>query len=90
VPQPSRSELESRRYELLRRLNRYTGGKVSEVSLHDNRRVILSVRPGRASAVAPLQLRIHRSFVEASARSARPLPSSSEPQRQRQHEAARA
>ena len=65
VPPLSRAEVEARRYELLRRLNRYIGGKVSEVSLHDNRRVILSVRAGRTSAVAPLRLRIHRSFIEA-------------------------
>lgn len=61
----SAAEAEARRFELLRRLNRFAGGKVSAVSLHDNRRVILSVRAERTGTLAPLQLRIHRSFIEA-------------------------
>jgi hypothetical protein len=61
----SAAEAEARRFELLRRLNRFAGGKVSDVSLHDNRRVILSVRAERTGTLAPLQLRIHRSFIEA-------------------------
>jgi len=48
---------------LLRRLSRLTKGRLSSLSLTDNRRTILSVkhaRPGEA-----LALRIHRSFTEA-------------------------
>lgn len=61
----SAADAEARRRELLRRLNRFAGGKVSDVSLHDNRRVILTVRAERSGLLAPLQLRIHRSFIEA-------------------------
>ncbi|HXO22504.1 MAG TPA: hypothetical protein VOA87_21495 [Thermoanaerobaculia bacterium] len=49
---------------LLRRLNRLTGGRLRSLALTDNRRTILSVRPGRGEA-APIALRIHRSFSDA-------------------------
>jgi predicted metal-dependent hydrolase len=59
--------------ELLRRLNRLSGGRIRSVSLTDNRRTILSVKPGRktqrlgpSSGELPLELRIHRAFVSAS------------------------
>jgi predicted metal-dependent hydrolase len=68
APQPRRSrraEGEARKLDLLRRLNRFADGKVSDVSLHDNRRVILSVRADRGGTLAPLRIRIHRSFVAA-------------------------
>jgi hypothetical protein len=57
--------------ELFRRLSVLTGGRVRSLSLTDNRRTILSVRPvpRQASLVpglrAPLHLRIHRSFAAA-------------------------
>src|SRR5947199_2991090 len=53
------------RFDLLRRLNRLTGGRLRSLELTDNRRTILSVRSGRVSNRAPLELRIHRSFTEA-------------------------
>jgi predicted metal-dependent hydrolase len=52
------------RLELLRRLNRYAAGRLRDLKLTDNRRTILSVRP--ATDRARLELRIHRSFLEAS------------------------
>jgi predicted metal-dependent hydrolase len=54
---------ESIRLELLRRLNRYAAGRLRDLKLTDNRRTILSVRP--ATDRARLELRIHRSFLEA-------------------------
>jgi hypothetical protein len=51
------------RLELLRRLNRYAAGRLRDLKLTDNRRTILSVRP--ATDRARLELRIHRSFLEA-------------------------
>src|SRR3954467_927974 len=53
------------RFHLLRQLNRLTGGRLRSLELTDNRRTILSVRAGRVSNRAPLELRIHRSFTEA-------------------------
>ena len=58
------------RTDLFRRLNRLTHGRLRSLALTDNRRTILSVRPGRARAFghpggAPLDLRIHRSFLAA-------------------------
>lgn len=57
------SNPDSIRLELLRRLNRYAAGRLRDLKLTDNRRTILSVRP--ATDRARLQLRIHRSFLEA-------------------------
>src|SRR6476659_8381805 len=53
------------RFDLLRRLNRLTGGRLRSLELTDNRRTILSVRSDRVINRAPLELRIHRSFTEA-------------------------
>lgn len=58
VPNPDATRL-----ELLRRLNRYAAGRLRDLKLTDNRRTILSVRP--ATDRARLELRIHRSFLEA-------------------------
>jgi SprT-like family protein len=60
VPSP-----EAPRLELLRRLNRYAAGRLRSLTLTDNRRTILSVRPAPAAERARLELRIHRSFLEA-------------------------
>ncbi len=60
--------------ELFRRLSRLTGGRLRTLSLTDNRRTILSVRPAPATArpappaptsPAPIHLRIHHSFAGA-------------------------
>jgi hypothetical protein len=57
--------------ELFRRLSRLTGGRLRSLSLTDNRRTILSVRPvPREAALAqglrvPIHLRIHHSFAAA-------------------------
>jgi hypothetical protein len=57
--------------ELFRRLSRLTGGRLRSLSLTDNRRTILSVKPalrGAPPAAAlrmPIHLRIHRSFALA-------------------------
>jgi hypothetical protein len=57
--------------ELFRRLSRLTGGRLRTLSLTDNRRTILSVRPAPAAArpvpapAAPIHLRIHHSFAGA-------------------------
>lgn len=53
------------RFDLLRRLNRLTGGRLRSLELTDNRRTILTVRSDRVTNRAPLELRIHRSFTEA-------------------------
>ncbi|HET9228687.1 MAG TPA: hypothetical protein VFR31_18555 [Thermoanaerobaculia bacterium] len=53
------------RLELLRRLNRLSAGKLRSLTLTDNRRTILTVRPAPAADRARLELRIHHSFVEA-------------------------
>ena len=61
VPVPSAAP----RFDLLRRLNRLTGGRLRSLELTDNQRTILSVRSDRVINRAPLELRIHRSFTEA-------------------------
>jgi predicted metal-dependent hydrolase len=53
------------RFHLLRQLNRLTGGRLRSLELTDNRRTILSVRPGRVGNRAPFELRIHHSFTQA-------------------------
>lgn len=55
------------RFQLLRHLNRLTGGRLRSLELTDNQRTILSVRSGRPSNRAPFELRIHHSFIEAPA-----------------------
>lgn len=57
VPNP-----DAPRLELLRKLNRLAAGRLRSLTLTDNRRTILTVRP---SPPARLELRIHRSFLEA-------------------------
>jgi hypothetical protein len=58
--------------ELLRCLNRFSRGRIRSIALTDNRRTILSVRPGEQRSGAgergglPLELRIHRVFLSAS------------------------
>lgn len=49
--------------ELLRRLSRLTKGRLSSLTLTDNRRTILTVKNARPGE--PIALRIHRSFAEA-------------------------
>jgi hypothetical protein len=57
--------------ELFRRLSRLTGGRLRSLSLTDNRRTILSVKPAPRGAPPaaglrmPIHLRIHRSFALA-------------------------
>jgi hypothetical protein len=57
--------------ELFRRLSRLTRGRLRSLSLTDNRRTILSVRPAHSASrpvpapPAPIHLRIHRSFAVA-------------------------
>ncbi len=53
------------RLQLLRRLNRFASGRLSDLKLTDNRRTILTVRPAPAADRARLELRIHHSFLEA-------------------------
>lgn len=53
------------RFQLLRQLNRLTGGRLRSLELTDNQRTILSVRSGRLGNRAPLELRIHHSFTQA-------------------------
>ena len=60
VPSP-----DAYRLELLRRLNRLSSGKLRSLTLTDNRRTILTVRPAPAADRSRLELRIHHSFVEA-------------------------
>ncbi len=55
------------RFQLLRQLNRLTGGRLRSLELTDNQRTILSVRSGRLGNRAPFELRIHHSFTEAPA-----------------------
>lgn len=57
VPNP-----DAPRLELLRKLNRLAAGRLRSLTLTDNRRTILTVRP---SPPARLELRIHHSFLEA-------------------------
>ena len=58
VPNP-----DAPRLALMRALNRLTGGRVAALTLTENRRTILSVRPGRPGD--QLALRIHRCFLDA-------------------------
>jgi hypothetical protein len=60
VPSP-----DAYRLQLLRRLNRFASGRLSDLKLTDNRRTILTVRPAPAADRARLELRIHHSFLEA-------------------------
>ncbi len=71
VPAPVRAPVQpaadpnTLRFQLLRQLNRLTGGRLRSLELTDNRRTILSVRAGRIGSRAPLELRIHHSFTAA-------------------------
>jgi hypothetical protein len=58
VPSP-----DAPRLALQRALNRLTGGRLKSLTLTDNRRTILSVRPGGDRT--QLAVRIHRCFLEA-------------------------
>lgn len=60
VPSP-----DAHRLELLRRLNRLASGRLRSLTLTDNRRTILTVRPAPAADRSRLELRIHHSFLEA-------------------------
>lgn len=60
IPSP-----DAHRLQLLRRLNRFADGRLSNLKLTDNRRTILTVRPAPAADRARLELRIHHSFLEA-------------------------
>lgn len=60
IPSP-----DAHRLQLLRRLNRFASGRLSDLKLTDNRRTILTVRPAPAADRARLELRIHHSFLEA-------------------------
>lgn len=62
VPVPSPRDPEA---ELCRRLNRLVRGRVRSVIFTENRRTILSVRPGRPGDFSQLVLRIHRCFQDA-------------------------
>ncbi|MDP9119757.1 MAG: hypothetical protein M3O15_00025 [Acidobacteriota bacterium] len=70
VPRPT--DPDTPRLELERRLTRLTRGRLQSLTLTDNRRTILSVRPGPlqkghkpGGSPATLALRIHRSFLTA-------------------------
>jgi predicted metal-dependent hydrolase len=65
VPAPPPADPNALRFQLLRQLNRLTGGRLRSLELTDNRRTILSVRAGKLGSRAPLELRIHRSFTQA-------------------------
>ncbi|HYG63156.1 MAG TPA: hypothetical protein VEL74_11285 [Thermoanaerobaculia bacterium] len=60
VPHPCDPEA-----ELLRRLNRWNNGRLRSLTFTDNRRTILTVRPGAPGDSSKLCLRIHRSFAVA-------------------------
>ncbi|HJX29714.1 MAG TPA: SprT-like domain-containing protein, partial [Thermoanaerobaculia bacterium] len=62
---PSPPNPDAPRLELQRALNRLTGGRLTALILTDNRRTILSVKPGRPGDRTQLALRIHRSFLGA-------------------------
>jgi predicted metal-dependent hydrolase len=66
APQPP-ADPNTLRFQLLRQLNRLTGGRLRSLELTDNQRTILSVRSGRLGNRAPLELRIHHSFTQAPA-----------------------
>jgi len=65
ISAPPQADPNARRFQLLRQLNRLTGGRLRSLELTDNRRTILSVRSGRLGNRAPLELRIHHSFTRA-------------------------
>ncbi|HSG40576.1 MAG TPA: hypothetical protein VLE27_13120, partial [Thermoanaerobaculia bacterium] len=65
APGPAPIDPKTLRFHLLRQLNRLTGGRLRSLELTDNRRTILSVRPGRVGNRAPFELRIHHSFTQA-------------------------
>jgi hypothetical protein len=56
---------DAHRLKLLRSLNRFASGRLSDLKLTDNRRTILTVRPAPAADRSRLELRIHHSFLEA-------------------------
>jgi hypothetical protein len=58
VPSP-----DAPRLELQRALNRLTGGRLKSLTLTENRRTILSVKPPRPGERTQLAVRIHRCFV---------------------------
>lgn len=60
VPNP-----DAPRLALMRAINRLAGGRVSSLTLTENRRTILTVRPGRPGDRSQIALRIHRCFLEA-------------------------
>lgn len=62
VPVPSPRDPEA---ELCRKLNRLVRGRIRSVIFTENRRTILSVKPGRPGDFSQLVLRIHRCFQEA-------------------------
>jgi predicted metal-dependent hydrolase len=61
VPVPSPRDPEA---ELCRRLNRLVRGRVRSVIFTENRRTILSVKPGKPGDFSQLVLRIHRCFQD--------------------------
>ena len=61
--EPSRVPSRSPETDLLRRLSRLTRGRLSSLTLTDNRRTILTVKNHRPGE--PISLRIHRSFADA-------------------------
>jgi hypothetical protein len=61
--EPSRRASQSPETDLLRRLSRLTRGRLSTLTLTDNRRTILTVKNQRPGE--PISLRIHRSFADA-------------------------
>lgn len=71
VPRAGKFAEQAALAELFRRLSRLTGGRLRSLSLTDNRRTILSVRPAPREATlaqglrVPIHLRIHRSFAVA-------------------------
>lgn len=58
VPSP-----DAPRLELQRALNRLTGGRLKSLTLTENRRTILSVKPHRPGERTQLAVRIHRCFI---------------------------
>src|SRR5262249_54221499 len=62
VPSP-----DAPRLELQRALNRLTGGRLRALTLTENRRTILSVRPVRPGDRTQIDVRIHRCFIGAPA-----------------------
>lgn len=69
-PASQPADRETRQQRLFRRLSGMLGGRLSALSLTDNRRTILTVKPLQpvrriSVAPVPLELRLHRSFLEA-------------------------